>query len=199
MSDEPQPHAVWVFPEKKKRTAGKVWLIVVLSVVALAIVGTVLFFFLPRAGAPSPSPSPTASSASPSPSPSSTASPTATPSPEPSQVPQTTPPEIPDPDIDTFAAQVKPRLDDATTGLTMVREMSGQDASQVVDQLQQDAERLTSVPAPSSISTQWNDAVGAYAAQLKALRTAYDSGSNATAGLDASASALQTVRALVGL
>ena len=69
----------------------------------------------------------------------------------------------------------------------------------ILRQLQQDAERLTSVPAPSSISTQWNDAVGAYAAQLKALRTAYDSGSNATAGLDASASALQTVRALVGL
>lgn len=52
MSDEQQPRAEWIFPEQKKSNKGRIWLIVGLAVLAVAIVATLLFFFLPRGGEP---------------------------------------------------------------------------------------------------------------------------------------------------
>ena len=56
---EPQPEYVWAFPpEKPKR--GRVWLIAGLAVVAVAIVGVLLWAFL-RPGAPVAGPTSSAS------------------------------------------------------------------------------------------------------------------------------------------
>lgn len=192
MSEEQQPEAVWAFPEKKNNKR-RIWLIVILSVVAVAIVAALLFFFLPRGGEPEATPSPTTSE-------SATPTPTATPEPTPTAPDDpTTPPPAPDPDLDTFAAQVQPRLDDASTGLQMVAGMSGQEAVQVVDQLQQDATRLSDSAAPSAIAEKWVTVVSDYGTKLSTLRTAYENGSAPKAALDAATAALKEVRALVGL
>lgn len=198
MSDEQQPRAEWVFPEQKKTNKKRIWLIVGLSVLAVAIVAALLFFLLPRGGEPEPTPTPT-DTASPSPTP--TATPTDTPAPTaaPTQEPGTTPPPVPDPDIPTFAAQVQPRLDDASTGLTIAADLSGQEAAQVVESLQQDAGRLSDAAAPSSISSAWYEGVGQYSARLGELRGAFESGSNTQSAMDAATAALKELRALVGL
>lgn len=202
MSDEQQPRAEWVFPEEEKKgNKGRVWLIVGLSVAAVAIVAVLLFLFLPREdGAPEATASPTpiasetpSQSSSPSPSDSATAEP------EPDQTPITTPPPAPDPDLATFTGQVQPWLDDASTGLSMVAEMSGQEATQVVDSLQGDAGRLSGVVAPSSISSAWYAAVGEYASRLGELQSAIDGGGDMQGGLGSATAALQEVRGLVGL
>jgi hypothetical protein len=204
MSDEQQPRAEWIFPEQKKSNKGRIWLIVGLSVLALAIVGTLLFFLVPRDGGPVPTPSPTDSaSATPTPSATPTATPTPTPTPTPtaapSQEPQTTPPPVPDPDIPTFAAQVQPLLDDGNRGLGMLSDLSGQDAVLVLDTLQQDTERLSDAAAPSSIASEWQSAVSDYAARLGALREAFENGSETQAPMNEASAALQGVRSLVGL
>ena len=208
MSDEQQPRAEWIFPEEKKSNTGRIWLIIGLSVLALAIVGTLLFFLLPRGGDPEPSPTPSESaSATPTPTatPTSTPTPTLTPTPTaiptvaPPQEPETTPPPVPDPDIPTFAALVQPRLDDASTGLSIAVGSSGQEAVQVVETLQQDAGRLSDAAAPSSISSTWYDGVGQYRARLDELRGAIESGSDTQSAADAVAAALQNLRAIVGL
>jgi len=198
MSDEQQPRAEWVFPEQKKTNKKRIWLIVGLSVLAVAIVAALLFFLLPRGGEPEPTPTPT-DTASPSPTP--TATPTDTPAPTaaPTQEPGTTPPPVPDPDIPTFAAQVQPRLDDASTGLTIAADLSGQEAAQVVESLQQDAGRLSDAAAPSSISSAWYEGVGQYSARLGELRGAFESGSNTQSAMEAATAALKELRALVGL
>ncbi|HWK77251.1 MULTISPECIES: hypothetical protein [unclassified Microbacterium] len=195
MSDG-QPRAEWIFPEEKKSNKGRIWLIVGLSVLALAIVGTLLFFLLPRDGEPTPSPSPSASSsATTSPSPTSAPTPTSTPTSEP--VP-TQPPPAPDPDVDAFVAQVQPRLDDAVRGLQLVRDNMDLGA-QIVDSLQNDAAVLSDTPAPSSLAADWSDAVSQYASKLADLRAAYDNGSDPQAPLEAASTALQKVRAVAGL
>ncbi|CAH0133946.1 hypothetical protein [Microbacterium sp. Bi121] len=194
MSDG-QPRAEWIFPEEKKSNKGRIWLIVGLSVLALAIVGTLLFFLLPRDGEPTPSPSPSASSsATASPSPTSAPTPTSTPTSEP--VP--TQPPAADPDMDTFVGKVQPRLDDGVRGLQLVQDNMDLGA-QIVDSLQNDAAVLSDTPAPSSLAADWSDAVSQYASRLGDLRAAYDNGSDPQAPLDAASAALQKVRALVGL
>ena len=200
MSDEQQPRAEWIFPEPKQSNTGRIWLIVGLSVLALAIVGVLLFIFLPRDGEASPTPSPTVTrTATPTPTPTPTPKPTSTPTTEPTTAPETTPPPVPDPDTATFAAQVQPRLDDASTGLSIASGSSGQDAAQVIETLQQDAGRLSGAAAPSSISSAWYEAVGQYSARLGELRGAFEGGGDTQSAMDATAAALQELRALVGL
>lgn len=211
MSDERRPEAVWVFPEEKKSSKGAVWLIVILSIVAIAIVGTLLYYLLPT-GADDAEPTPTASSsatasATPSASPTPTATetpiviptPTFTPEPEETEQPAPEEPSVPDPDLGTFTTLVQPRLDDAATGLSIVAGQSGSDAAQVVDGLQLDAGALSGTPAPSSIAGAWADAVTTYASRLGELRAAYDNGSDPQPALDAAGAALQHVRAVAGL
>lgn len=204
MSDEQQPRAEWIFPEQKKSNKGRIWLIVGLAVVAVAIVAALLFFFLPRGGEPGPTPSPTATkTATPTPSrtPTPTPTPTATPTPtpEPTTEPEPTAPPVPDPDVETFAAQVQPRLDDASTGLTLAAGSSGQEAIQFVETLQQDAGHLSDAAAPSSISSAWYDTVGQYSARLGELRGAFESGGDTQSSIDAATAALQELRTLVGI
>lgn len=98
-----------------------------------------------------------------------------------------------------FTVQVQPWLDDASTGLGMVANMSGQDAAQVVDSLQGDADRLSNVVAPSSISSAWYDGVSQYSARLADLRRALDGDGDPQSTLSAASTALQELRALVGL
>lgn len=193
MSDDSRPEAVWVFPEKKNNR-GRIWLIVGLVVATLVIVAVLLFFLVPRGGEPEPTPGPTTTKTA-------APTPTATPTPtvSPTQVPVPTQPPVPDPDIPTFAAQVQPRLDDASTGLSIAADLSGQEATQVVETLQQDAGHLSGAAAPSSISSAWYEAVGQYRGRLGELRAAIDSGSDTQSATRAAAAALQELRALVGL
>ncbi|WP_033104740.1 hypothetical protein [Microbacterium profundi] len=200
MSDEQQPRAEWIFPEPKQSNKGRIWLIVGLSVLALAIVGALLFFFLPRDGEVSPTPSPTATKTpTPTPTFTPTPTPTAIPTADPTTAPEPTPPPVPDPDIATFAAQVQPRLDDASTGLSIAAGSSGQDAAQVIETLQQDAGHLSDAAAPSSISSAWYEAVGQYSARLGELRGAFEGGGDTQSAMGAATAALQELRTLVGV
>ncbi|MGM7666307.1 hypothetical protein [Microbacterium sp. A93] len=209
MSQEHQPEAVWVFPEEKKSNKGAVWLIVVLSVLVVAIVGVLLFYLLPPAGDPEPTPSPSSSesatptptptpSATPTPTPTPTAVPTPTPTPVPTEEPVPTEPPVPDPDLGTFTAEMQPRLDDASTGLSIIAE-GGEDPAQVVGNLQQDANRFSDSPAPSAIAGEWTEAVALYADRLADLTVAYENGADPAPAFDAAKAALQTLRAVVGL
>lgn len=189
MSDTQQPEAVWFFPEKKSNKK-KIWLIVALSVAALAIVGVLLFLFLPRADAPAPQPTATVS-----------ATPSATPTPTPSapEEPATTPPPVPDQNLDTFVGQVQPWLDDASRGLGMLAGLDGQDGVQVIDVLQQDAERLSDAIAPASLAESWPAGVSDYSARLAELRTASESGGATQGAVEAATAALQQLRTLIGI
>ncbi|WP_300267295.1 hypothetical protein [Microbacterium sp.] len=194
MSDEPQPEAVWYFPEKKSNK-GRIWLIVGLVVAAIVIVAVVLFFLIPRGADPQPTSSPS-SSASPTPSPSPSDS--TDPAPDPSMTPITTPPPVPEPDLETFTAEVKPRLDDAVRGLDLVAD-NREVGAQIVETLQQDAEILASAAAPQSIASDWSDAVVSYANTLNELRSVLDAGSDPRNALDTSRASLGELRALAGL
>ncbi|MCC2029337.1 hypothetical protein KEC56_07375 [Microbacterium sp. YMB-B2] len=197
MSDG-QPRPEWIFPEEKKRDKGRIWLIVGLSVIALAIVGTLLFFLLPREGAPVPSPSPTASSTTSSPTPTSDSTPTPTSAPTSTSEPAPSQPPAADPGMDVFVEKVRPRLDDGVRGLQLVQDNMDLGA-QIVDSLQNDAAVLSDTPAPSSVAAEWSDMVTQYSSKLGDLRAAYDNGSDPHAPLEAASTALQKVRALVGL
>lgn len=203
MSDEQQPRAEWIFPEQKESNKKRIWLIVGLSVLVVAIVGALLFFLLPRNSAPEPgssaSPSPSAS-----PTPTSTPTPTAAPedpttpsaTPEDPEAPVTTPPPPADPDLATFRAQVTPRLDDAGTGLGFIADASSaEEAASIVEQLQIDAQHFSEVVPPSSIETQWRDAVSAYSARLEKLRTA---GSGSAEDIEGAQSSLAELRSVIG-
>ncbi|OIJ33277.1 hypothetical protein [Microbacterium sp. LCT-H2] len=194
--DEPQPEVRWApLPPAPKRT-GRVWLIVGLSVAALAIVGILLFFLLPRDGGPEPvgstSPSPTAT-----PSETPTATPTPTTTPEPTSI--TTAPPIGDPTIEVFRDKVSGWLNSADRGLDIVAGASGQDALPVVDSLQEDAQRLGDALPPSSIQDSWRSGVETYAQRLTALRAAVEDGSGASAAIDSARAAAADLRSLVGL
>ncbi|KJL28400.1 hypothetical protein [Microbacterium oxydans] len=192
---EQQPELRWAPIPPKPSNRGRIWLIVGLSVLALVIVGALLFFLLPRGGAPDPG-----SSASPSPSASPTASSTPTPSatPEDPETPVNTPPPPVDPDLATFRTQVTPRLDDAGTGLGFIADAGSQEeAASIVEQLQIDAQQLSDVVPPSSIASQWRDAVSAYSAQLEKLRIA-GTGSGSTAAIESAQNALSELRAVIG-
>ncbi|BDZ38771.1 hypothetical protein ACFPJ2_00035 [Microbacterium suwonense] len=197
---EPQPEYVWAHSEDKPKR-GRVWLIVVLAVVAVAIAAVVFWLFL-RPGAPLAQPTPT-SSATPSSSPPATATAAPTPtatvssSPEASPTPIDTPPPAPDPSIEAFRGQVGGWLDDALTGLDIVSDSSGQDALSVIDNLRGDAQRLAEASAPSSISADWRSGVSDYGDRLTDLRQAVSSGSGTS--VEAARSAAQHLRDLVGI
>ena len=194
--DEPQPEVRWApLPPAPKRT-GRVWLIVGLSVAALAIVGLLLFFLLPRDGDPEPvdstSPTPTAT-----PSETATATPAPTTTPEPTPI--TTAPPIGDPTVEVFRDKVSGWLNSADRGLDIVAGASGQDALPVVDSLQEDAQRLGDALPPSSIQDSWRSGVEAYAQRLTALRAAIEGGSGVPGAIDSARAAAADLRSLVGL
>lgn len=192
MTDEQQPELRWAPLPPKPSNRGRIWLIVGIVVAALAIVGVLLFLFLPRGAAPEPVESPSAS-ATPS------ASPTPTETAEPTEPPvQTEAPPVVDPSVEAFRTQVAPRLQDASTGLDLVESSSGQDAMSIVDQLQFDLQSLADTPAPSSIRTPWDDGLSSYSQQLTDLRSALSAGSSPAAALDGARTALQNLDDLVG-
>ncbi|WP_240747120.1 hypothetical protein [Microbacterium sp. K24] len=193
--DEQQPELRWAPLEPAPKRTGRIWLIVGLSVAALAIVGVLLFLFLPRGDAsPEETPSP-----SPSASPSATPTPTPTATPEPTQTPITTPPPATDPTIEAFRGKVGPSLDDATRLLGLVGDMSGEDAAAVVDSLQQDAQRLSDSPAPSSIAQAWSDGLSTYSQRLTELDSAVSSGGSTASAAGAARTAAENLRSLIGL
>lgn len=196
--DEQQPELRWAPLEPAPKRTGRVWLIVGLSVAALVIVGVLLFLFLPRSDAPKPGESP---SATPTASASATPTPTPTPSvtPDPTQTPITTPPPATDPSLEAFRGQVSGWLNDAPRGLDIVTGANGPDALPVVETLQQDAQRLSDVQPPSSISDGWQDGVSAYAQRLTELQSALSAGPAPAATIDAARAAVQNLRTLVGL
>lgn len=202
MTDEPQPELRWAPREPKPSNARKVWLIVGLSVVALALVGALLFFLLPRGEQPDPdgAASPTPSS-SPSASESATPSPSAEPTsePEPSRTPITTPPPVADPSVNAFRGTVGGWLDDALVGLDIVSESTGQDALSVIETLQADSQRLSEALPPTSIESEWREGTEDYAERLRELRAASNEGRDTADAIDAARSAAESLRRLVGL
>ena len=94
-----------------------------------------------------------------------------------------------------FVAQVQPRLDDAGTGLDMLDGSSTTDAAEIVDQLQQDAERLAESVAPSEIADAWYSSVSEYQSALTALGNTADQG----AATDSARERLHVLRALLDI
>jgi len=180
-------------PDKPKR--GRVWLIVMLAVVALVIVGVLLWAFL-RPGNPAAEPTPSTSS---TPTASASSTPTASPTswPSPTQAPVTSPPPPQAPDLGAFRANVSPVLADAQRGLQIVHESDPQEAVQNIGLLQEDAGRLADVIAPGSIASQWNSGLDTYAASLQTLRSAYENGTSADRPLSDTTSALKTLNDIV--
>lgn len=195
MTDEQQPDVRWAPLEPKPRNRGRVWLIVGLAVAALVIVGVLLFFLLPRGGAPAPE-----QSATPSPSASATSTPSPEPSdsPEPTMTPITEPP-VSDPTLEAFRGQVQGWLSDAERGLDLAAQAGGQDAVSVVDTLQLDAQRLADAQPPANIDQKWRDGVSTYSTTLDDLRTAASAGGSLDSALSAARSALAGLETTVGM
>jgi hypothetical protein len=207
MMSDPQPEYVWAHSDDKPRR-GRVWLIVVLAVVAVAIAAAVFFLFirpsLPAAvetpvptvsASDSPSPSATPSATpTPTPTPTPTASPTAVPTAEPTAP---APPKPVDPSIATFREKVAPVLGNAQQGLQYASDSAPQDAAQNVGFLQEDAGRMADYVAPSSISAKWDSRLDDYARALQTLRTAYENGRSADSELAAAKSALAALNKVV--
>ena len=195
-----QPEYVWSFPPEKKRHPGRVWLIVGLSVAAVVIAVVLFLLFLPKTtpdAGPTESPTATAST---TPTPTPTSTPTSTPTAAPTQTSApVTPPPPADPSLAVFRDKVRPVLTDADTGLGMLSGMTGQDAVQVVDQLRQDAERLSDSVAPSSIADEWRTRTDAYLKALSGLQTAYANGSSTSEAMKSATSAEQSLKQIVGL
>lgn len=187
-------------PDKPKR--GRVWLIVVLSVVALLIVGGVLWLFL-RPGALDADPAATTSpSASASATPAESATPSMSPTLEPTDdptAPVATEPPIVDPTMKAFRGQVSGWLGDAGTGLDIIAGSSGQDALPVVETLQQDAQRLSDAQPPAAIMEQWYGGVGAYSQKLQDLHSTISGGSGVAGAMAAVRTELTDLKSLVGL
>lgn len=201
---EPQPELRWAPLPPKPKNTGRIWLIIGLSVLALAIAAIVLFAVLSQAAPTTPgaSPSPQPSnSATSSPSPTASVTPTETPTPTPTattaptQAPE--PPKPVDPDVAAFADQVSPYLSDAVTGLGYIADSSGEAALSDIGLLEQDAQRLSDAAAPSSISAKWRDGVAAYASRLGALREAAQSGSSIASPVDDARAAVRALQDLV--
>nr|WP_201469369.1 hypothetical protein [Microbacterium hydrocarbonoxydans] len=214
MTDEQQPELRWAPLPPKPSNRGRIWLIVGLTVAALVVAAVLLLFLLPRGDAaepgasesPSPSPSASASptataSATPSstPSPSETPTTAPTPTPEPTMTPITTPPPPADPSVGVFRDTVQGWLDDALTGLDIVSGTGGQEAVDVVDTLQNDAQRLSEAAPPASIESDWHAAVATYAQALSELRSAVAAGGDSAGAVSSAESAADGVRSLVGL
>jgi hypothetical protein len=195
---DPQPDVRWAPIPPKPNNRGRIWLIVGLSVLAIAIVAALLFFLIPRGETTDPE-----GSASPTPSVSVSPSETATtpPSTEPEQTaqPVETPPAPADPSVDAFRAQVEEWLGSAITGLDIVSTESGQEALTVMDSLDQDAQRLAVAAAPASMQEDWSSRVDDYIDRLGALRSAVTGGGSTGGAVDDARSALQELRSMVGL
>jgi len=197
MSNTPQPELRWAPIPPKPKNRARIWIIIGSVILALAIVAALLWFFLLRGETPGGTPSP-------SPSSSETASPTPSGEPDPgaSENPSEdpgTPPVAPAPDLSAFVAQVQPRLDDGLRGLDMLAQLSGQDAVGVVDQLQQDAQRLAETTPPTTISDSWFTAVSEYSAALTEVRSAAESGGSTTDSVTTARERLQALRGLLGV
>lgn len=188
MMSEPTPELRWAPIEPKPKNTGRVWLIIGIVVAALAIVGALLFFLLPRGEEPAPG-----ASGSPSPTGTLDPSPTETPT------PQVTPPAPVDPTVDVFREQVGGWLTDAPRGLEIIAGATGDDALAVMDSLEQDARRLSDAQPPSSIAQQWRDGVDAYSKRLAELHAAITDGSDTAASIDAARAAVTDLQTLVGL
>lgn len=204
MSDEKQPEYVWAFPPERERKAGKVWLIIGLAVLAVAIAAALFWlFFRPGDGtAAHPTTSPTASvspTASATPDATSSPAPTPTPSPTPSTTvsAEPTPPAPTAPDLAAFRDRVIPVLQSAATGLGYARDEGGMTAMHDIILLQEDAQRLAESIPPTSIAQAWRDAVQAYQQTLEPLRAAYERGENARSEDEAAAAALTRLTSVV--
>lgn len=196
---EQQPEYLWA-PTAEKRGHGRIWLIIGLAVAAVAIAATLFWMFLPRTtpvADPTSTQTPT-TSPTPDATPAPTPTTTATADPTPTAPPVTQPPP-PDPSVAVFREKVGPVLNDADTGLRMLGSMSGADAVQVVDQLRQDAERLSDAVAPSSIADTWRSRTDAYLNALAQLRSAYQANSEVQPAREAAVSAEQSLKQAVGL
>jgi len=201
---EQSPKAEWIFPPERPRRGRRIALVIGLVVAALLVAGLVVFILFPRAQAtPDPTSSPSSSA---SPSPTATRTPTSPSSPTPTArpttpgeptTPQTEPPVPADPDVETFRGQIGPRLTDALVGLDLLAGKSGQEAVDIVDQLQQDAQRLSDALPPSSIAERWRNAISAYAADLASLRTSA-SGGDTAGGIAAVRRDVDDLRRIVG-
>lgn len=194
-----EPEYVRAFPEDgPARNRRRGWLIAGLAVVAVVIAVALFFVFWPRDGEPDASPTPTPS-ATPTPTPTPSATPTAGPTSTPTETTGPVAPPTPaDPDLGVFAGRVGPVLDDAGTGLDMLTGATGQDAAQIVEQLQQDAQRLSDSPPPSSIADDWRASLGDYSTSLDALRNAYASGGDVESARQTSIARVEDLRALLG-
>ncbi|WP_337005873.1 MULTISPECIES: hypothetical protein [unclassified Microbacterium] len=189
---EQQPELRWAPMEPKPKRTGRVWLIIGLVVAALAVIGALLFFLLPRSDAPE-------TGANGTPSPSTSASPAPTTTPDLPSTPATTPPAPADPTLDAFRAQVGGWLTDAPRGLDLIASVGSDDALQVVDTLEQDARRLSDAQPPASIDTKWREGVDAYAQRLTELRSAILAETKTAGAVDAARSAVQSLQGIVGL
>jgi len=196
MSENTQPDLQWGPLEQKPRGRGRLWVIVGSAVAALVIIGVLLFFLLPRGEAPAPDATATASPSERPPSGSPTPGP---PSDEPTAPPVTSAPDPVDPTLDAFRAQVEVWLEDGVRGLDIVAGTSGEDAASSVTILQEDAQRLNGVLAPSAIASDWSSAVLSYSDSLVDLRQGLATEADKAAGLERARSALQELRRLVGL
>lgn len=195
MTDDQQADLRWAPNDPAPTSRWRIWLIVGLIAAGLAVAVVLVLLLLPRDGSPAPEGSPSAS-----PSATATATPTAEPTtePEPSMTPVTTPPPPVDPTVDAFRSQVTGYLDDALTGLDIVSETSGAEASAVVDTLEADLQRLSESAAPSSISARWGDALRDYSDRLTDVREAIERGEDAVAAIDAARDAVDELRDVVG-
>lgn len=197
MSNDPQPELRWAPIPPKPKNRARIWVIIGSVILALVIVAGLLWFFVLRGetpgGAPSPSPS-SSETASPSPSDEPTPGASENPTEEPG-----TPPVAPAPELDAFVTQVQPRLDDGVRGLDMLAQLSGQDAIGVVDQLQQDAQRLAETTPPTSITDSWFTAVSEYSTALTEVRSTAENGESTSDSVTTARERLQVLRDLVGI
>lgn len=207
-----QPRPDWVLPPEKHKRGRAIligFLVLMGVVVALAVA---LFFMSQRATAPNPDASPTApvsatAAATSSPSPTATPTGTAVPSPSlpgsaapedpeapdaaPTTAPGSAPTVVPGNAVRAFDTQVSPRLTDARTGLNMIDSGDATLATEVLEQLVGDVQRMSDIPPPEAIASDWSTALSDYAAQLRALQKAVDADSgvaravsDAQAGVD---------------
>ncbi|OAN41268.1 hypothetical protein [Microbacterium sp. H83] len=196
MTDDQQADLRWAPNDPAPTSRWRIWLIVGLIAAGLAVAVVLVLLLLPRDGSPAPEGSPSAS-----PSATATATPTAEPTtePEPSMTPVTTPPPPVDPTVEAFRSQVTGYLDDALTGLDIVSETSGAEASAVVDTLEADLQRLSESAAPSSISARWGDGLADYAVELADLRDAISGDRSLSAAVDSTRDSVGALRDIVGL